>query len=673
MNLISIPALQRYALLILILILPAAASAAESRMLVLDASGSMWGQIEGVTKIEIARDVFKDIVNDWPDDTETGLIAYGHRAKGDCTDIEVLVPPGPLDRQALFSTVDALKPVGKTPLSDAVRLGAETLKFTENKATVVLVSDGKETCNNDPCELAKELEQFGVDFTAHVIGFAIASREEQESLRCLAENTGGDFLLATSAGELEEALRKTTLDKPPEQPSQTPPAVELSAADSVFRGADFLVDIIAEAGLDGRVQLYRLDGTQPLTYQRILTNGKNGYKPALLRAPAEPGDYILKFVALNNLDVLAERPITVVDTAISLDAPEEAAKSSEINVQVLAPDGIQGRIYLYRKGVKQEITYGRVSAGTNGAYNPFALQLPAETGEYELKFLSLAAEELASRPIRVTEAEISIDAPETALIASEVIATLKAPPAQDGRIGLYKTGQSQPFSYSRISTDTAGFYKPVHLRTPSVPGDYVLEFRTLRNELVSSRPLQVKPADITLEVPARAPIATNIRAMLQAPPGIDGRIHLHPAGQNQALATHRISADAQLGYKPVMFQLPALPGDYEVRFTSMGNDLLATATVTADFHEIGLTAPSRAQPGNIVEIIPFGPPELDGRIHLEIEGEERIGPAQRIRAAADGSYKPLRFRIPERAGPYLFQFYSLRRELLVERQIMVSQ
>ena len=52
---------------------------AQDVMVVYDASGSMWGQIEGVTKIEIAREVLGDLVNQWPDETNLGLVAYGHR------------------------------------------------------------------------------------------------------------------------------------------------------------------------------------------------------------------------------------------------------------------------------------------------------------------------------------------------------------------------------------------------------------------------------------------------------------------------------------------------------------------------------------------------------------------------------------------------------------------
>ena len=63
-----------------------------STILVFDVSNSMWGQIDGVSKIEIARDVIGDMVRDWDEDVDLGLVAYGHRRKGDCSDIEAVIP-----------------------------------------------------------------------------------------------------------------------------------------------------------------------------------------------------------------------------------------------------------------------------------------------------------------------------------------------------------------------------------------------------------------------------------------------------------------------------------------------------------------------------------------------------------------------------------------------------
>ena len=203
-------------------------SGAGVSMLVLDASGSMWGQIQGRAKIEIAREAVGSMLKTWPRNQQLGLMAYGHRSKGNCADIEVLKAPAVADAAAMQQAVNALQPKGMTPISASVRMAAEQLKFSERKATVILVSDGEETCHADPCALGTELEKLGVDFTAHVIGFDIQNGSKaQAQLQCLASATGGRYIDARDAGELNKALGEVA--KAPATP--TPPPAKTASYD----------------------------------------------------------------------------------------------------------------------------------------------------------------------------------------------------------------------------------------------------------------------------------------------------------------------------------------------------------------------------------------------------------------------------------------------------------
>ncbi|MBR0556883.1 VWA domain-containing protein [Ciceribacter sp. L1K23] len=190
-------------------------------IIVMDGSGSMWGQIDGRPKLEIAREAVADVVTRLPAEQELGLIAYGHRSKGNCGDIELLVPPGKNTGQTVVGAVNAMRFLGKTPLSAAVRQAAEALRYGEESATVVLVTDGLETCEADPCALASELEAAGVNFTAHVVGFGL-SKEEGAQVACLAENTGGRYIEAANAGELSDALSEAITMAPPRDTTHFP-------------------------------------------------------------------------------------------------------------------------------------------------------------------------------------------------------------------------------------------------------------------------------------------------------------------------------------------------------------------------------------------------------------------------------------------------------------------
>src|SRR5690606_11429230 len=156
----------------LVSLAPVAAVGADA-ILILDASGSMWGQVDGQTKISAARRAVDTILAKWKPDDRLGLMAYGHRAKGDCQGIELMVPVSRFDPARIKAAVAGLNPKGKTPIADSLRAAAEALKTTETRATVVLVSDGIETCAPDPCAVATELKKAGVGFTAHVVGFDV--------------------------------------------------------------------------------------------------------------------------------------------------------------------------------------------------------------------------------------------------------------------------------------------------------------------------------------------------------------------------------------------------------------------------------------------------------------------------------------------------------------------
>src|SRR5262245_35654085 len=90
-----------------------------------------------------------------PAEVDVGLATYGHTRKDDCSDIEILVPPGS-DRTALIKAMNTIYPKGMTPLTEAMRLAAGQFQEYEGDASVVVVSDGKETCTGDPCAAVRE-------------------------------------------------------------------------------------------------------------------------------------------------------------------------------------------------------------------------------------------------------------------------------------------------------------------------------------------------------------------------------------------------------------------------------------------------------------------------------------------------------------------------------------
>ncbi|RWM21795.1 MAG: VWA domain-containing protein [Mesorhizobium sp.] len=262
--------------------------AADRVVIVLDASGSMWAQIDGTPKLEIARQSLRTVLQSVPADKEIGFMAYGHREKGSCEDIELIVPPQAGSAGAVSAAADSLKFLGKTPLTSAVKQAAEALKYTEDKATVILITDGLETCKGDPCALGKELKAAGVDFTVNVVGFGLTA-DEGKQVACLADNTGGKYIQASDEKALQDALVETIAVAPAPAPEPAPAPAPASAPE--LPEVNFMPAVVlAEGGdpvTDGNSwEIYKAksDGTRG----DYVTTEYGAYKGNL-----EPGDYTI--------------------------------------------------------------------------------------------------------------------------------------------------------------------------------------------------------------------------------------------------------------------------------------------------------------------------------------------------------------------------------------------
>lgn len=176
-------------------------------MFILDASGSMAEPAGAQTKMAAAKEVLREVVPSMDPEVKIGLAAYGHRNAKDCLDIEILVPPGGEDRGIILSRIEDLQPLGMTPLSEALLQVADTLAGRDAETTLVLVSDGVETCGGDPCEVVEELKKASIRFILHVVGFDV-NPAEQAQLVCMAEAGGGRYFSAGDTAALRAALNE---------------------------------------------------------------------------------------------------------------------------------------------------------------------------------------------------------------------------------------------------------------------------------------------------------------------------------------------------------------------------------------------------------------------------------------------------------------------------------
>ncbi len=180
--------------------------------LILDASNSMWGQIEGEAKISIAKKVLGQIIGELPDEMNVGLRVYGHRYglndKRACTDTELVVPIGTINKEQLKDTVNKITPRGKTPLVYSVLQSIKDFEDLEN-GTGILISDGIESCDGDIESIAPAIKEAGLKLQVHIVGFDIKEVEARKQLEAIAKSTGGVYLDAKDSQELLSSLEQT--------------------------------------------------------------------------------------------------------------------------------------------------------------------------------------------------------------------------------------------------------------------------------------------------------------------------------------------------------------------------------------------------------------------------------------------------------------------------------
>jgi len=181
--------------------------------IVLDASGSMWGQIDGRSKMEIARQTLEETLGWLPSDLSISLRAYGHqhpREARDCADTQVLVAPGLGNRDRIRDAIRGLRPSGQTPIAYALAEAARDLATAPGDRSVILVTDGIESCGGDASKAARVLKERD-SITVHVIGLGLSSEidSDLEGLRSIARSSGGIFLTVRTVLELRDALATT--------------------------------------------------------------------------------------------------------------------------------------------------------------------------------------------------------------------------------------------------------------------------------------------------------------------------------------------------------------------------------------------------------------------------------------------------------------------------------
>jgi len=541
-----------------------ASLAAERMIIVMDGSGSMWGQIDGRPKLEIARDTVKDVLSRLPPDRELGLIAYGHREKGNCGDIELMVPAAKGTSGAVLEAVQSIRFLGKTPLTEAVRQAAEALRYTEEEATVVLVTDGLETCEADPCALGKELANAGLKFTAHVVGFGL-SEEEGAAVACLAENTGGRYFDADDAGALADALNQVVLAEkaPPKPAAATSPKATISAPPTAAIASTIEAIWTGPQHAEDYLEIVPSSEKSASSGSRNYAYAAQG-SPARLLVPAEAGDYLIRYIwsSPEGRTVLATAPLQVTDSEFAIAVPPDPIQMGSVaSLAWKGPNGPGDYLAIFPVGNSDngEISYSYVSAGS-----PLDILVPNVPGDYEISYIVEGSGERRSGitvPLKVIEGEVWLKAPASVRPGAAFSVNWRGPGNNVDYIDIVPDGHTETFGELTYAYVGGPEREPRELAAPEEPGTYAIRY--LSEGAGGRRVL----ASTTLTVDPNAPEAAAqglVEARFDVPPDFAGTPVTWSA---VPLPGQPVAPEAWAMQEPVVGQVSATfePGTYSVR------------------------------------------------------------------------------------------------------------
>lgn len=185
-------------------------------LFVFDASRSMYGEWENEPKIDIARRLLTEMLDSLRDhkNMQLGLRVYGHQhhyPPQHCDDTKLEIPFEEDNIDQIIYKLKSIKPKGTTPIARSLKKAADDFTECENcRNIIILITDGIEECNGDPCDVSIKLQKEGIILKPFVIGIG---KDFKDAFDCVGTyfdtQNEEDFRTALNVA-IDKALNPTT-------------------------------------------------------------------------------------------------------------------------------------------------------------------------------------------------------------------------------------------------------------------------------------------------------------------------------------------------------------------------------------------------------------------------------------------------------------------------------
>jgi Ca-activated chloride channel family protein len=273
-------------------------------LFILDASNSMNAEWGGKTRIELAKQHLNKSIEGLRGvpNLEIALRVYGHQSPitatfQDCNDTKLEVAFAANNIDKIKQRVQSIEAKGTTPIARSLEAAAADFPDTLARNFIILITDGLEACDNDPCVIAKKLKDKGVKVTPFVIGLGM-DLSYLEKFKCI----GTYFDAETSESfnsTLQTVLKKALLNT----------TVQINLNDITKKPTETNVTMF----------LYEA-GTKNLKYTFVHTINRYGNPDTLVISPDFKYDLVV-----NTIPMVEKKDITIqkhTHNTIKVDCPQ---------------------------------------------------------------------------------------------------------------------------------------------------------------------------------------------------------------------------------------------------------------------------------------------------------------------------------------------------------------
>ncbi|MBZ0123720.1 MAG: hypothetical protein K8F31_07515, partial [Roseovarius sp.] len=348
-----------------------------------------------------------------------------------------------------------------------------------------------------------------------------------------------------------------------------------------------------------------------------------------LQAPAETGLYEVRYVLREGGKTMASAPIEIAEGEVTVSAPDTATAGAKFEVSWTGTVNGNDYVTIVPQGTK-EGEYGNYFVVRDKTEN--TLQAPAEAGLYEVRYvLREGGRTMASTPIEIAEAEVTVAAPEEAQAGARFAVSWSRVVNGNDYVTIVPQGtpEGEFGNYVVVRDKTEK-----DLQAPAETGLYEVRYVLREGSRTLARAaIEIVAPEVTLSAPQTALAGSAIPVSWTGTVSGSDYVGIVPAGADEGefgnYVTVRDKTEKDL-------RAPAAPGLYEIRYILReGSRTLAAATIEIVEPEVTVSGPDQVRagdklrvtwtgavdPGDYVALAPMGSGDDDFSNYFTIRGK----------------------------------------------------